>query len=388
MAKPSFTRCVIGELDNSAYGCDMNTFLTVGDLNRNGRPDVVLSGRDGQMAWFENTGEPRTWKRHLIGMTSHQECGGVIHDLTGDGWPDIIIGGDWRSDEVAWWENPGAAASAPNPPAWTRRVVARTSKNQFHDELIGDITGDGRISLVFWNQKAGSLNWVPLPADPRQSPWPEIQTIAANMKEKGQPEEGLAIADIDGDGKPELIAGTHWYKYTGRAGQQWEQYKYAKDYITTVIAVGDIDGDGKPEIVISEGDACIYGYPQGGKLGWFKPGANVHDLWVEHRLEEHLLDPHSLQLGSLCDTGHLDILVGEIGKRETLLQQKPRLMIYENDGKANFTQHVIDEGTGTHHARLADLRKKGVLDIVSRPLHGPEKWKLFAWYNNAGGPVA
>jgi hypothetical protein len=45
---------------------------------------------------------------------------------------------------------------------------------------------------------------------------------------------------------------------------------------------------------------------------------------------------------------------------------------------------VIDEGTGTHHARLADFRNRGVLDIASRPLHGPDKWKVFNWYNNAG----
>ena len=77
------------------------------------------------------------------------------------------------------------------------------------------------------------------------------------------PEEGLAIADIDGDGRNEILAGTHWYKF---ADGRWEQHKYADDYITTLVAVGDIDGDGKPEIVLSEGDACIYGYPQGGKL--------------------------------------------------------------------------------------------------------------------------
>ncbi len=60
-------------------------------------------------------------------------------------------------------------------------------------------------------------------------------------------------------------------------------------------------------------------------------------------------------------------------------------MIYENDGTGRFTRHSVDQGIGTHHARLADFQGKGVLDIVSRPLHGPDKWKIFVWYNNAGG---
>lgn len=77
--------------------------------------------------------------------------------------------------------------------------------------------------------------------------------------------------------------------------------------------------------------------------------------------------------------------MGEIGVKETLEEKKPRLMIFENEGGGQFTRHVIDEGTGTHHARLADFRNRGVLDIASRPLHGPDKWCVFVWYNDRGG---
>ncbi|MDQ2798820.1 MAG: VCBS repeat-containing protein, partial [Armatimonadota bacterium] len=149
------------------------------------------------------------------------------------------------------------------------------------------------------------------------------------------------------------------------------------------IAVGDIDGDGQNEIVLSEGDACIYGYPDGGKLGWFKPCGDIRELWEEHRLENHLLDPHSLQLGDLCGNQRLDILVGEIGVWDKLEENPPRLFIYENDGGGGFTRHLIDQGIGTHHARLADFRGRGVLDIASRPLHGPDKWKIFVWENES-----
>jgi hypothetical protein len=375
MGVPRFTRTVIGELENEIGR--MNTLFNVGDLNADGRPDVFTSGRSGRMAWFENKGDGR-WERHIVNEVVNQECGGLAYDLNHDGWPDIINGGDWQSDELAWWENPG-----PKGGPWTRRVITRTGAGQFHDELIGDVTGDGVLSLVFWNQFAGALSVVPLPEDPTLSPWPGIHTIARDMKEKNQPEEGLALYDIDGDGQTEIIAGTHWYKYVQGA---WEQYKFAADYITTLIAVGDIDGDGKPEIVLSEGDACIYGYPQGGKLGWFKPKGDLREMWEEHRIDENLLDPHSLQIADLCGNGRLDLLVGEIGKRETLAEEPPRLMIYENDGSGRFTRHVIDQGIGTHHARLADLRGTGRRDIVSRPLHGADKWKIFAWYNGGVGP--
>lgn len=245
MSVPRFVRTVIGELENEVGPAPMNTMFNVGDLNADGRPDIFTTGRDGRMAWFENRPDG-SWVRHIVGPVERLECGGLAFDLAGNGLPDIIDGGDYRSDEVSWWENPGPAGGE-----WPRRVITATGATQFHDEMIGDVTGTGRMSMVFWNEGAGALSVVPLPPDPRVSPWPGVEVIAKEMRVRGLPEEGLAIADIDGDGRNEIVAGTHWYKFEQGV---WRQYRYADDYVTTLIAVGDIDGDGKPEIVLSEGD--------------------------------------------------------------------------------------------------------------------------------------
>jgi hypothetical protein len=376
MSVPRFTKRIIGELENEVGGSQMNTFFTVGDINQDGRPDLVVSGRNGRMAWFENPGAADgEWRRHIVQEIENLECGGLTHDLTGSGYPDIINGSDYRGDTLYWWENPGPSSDE----TWTRHVITRTGSPQFHDEKIGDVTGDGRLSLVFWNNGGKTLYWCPLPDDPRQTPWPQIGVIATGCEEDGHAEEGLAILDLDGDGKNEIVAGTRWYKYRGG---KWEAHPFASGYISTVVAAGDINGDGRPEILLSEGDACIYGKPQGGKLAWFSPQDDLRAPWQEHLIEEFLLDPHSLQLGDICGNGRLDLLVGEIGVKDRYTEQPPRLMVYENDGRGQFTRHVIDEGAGTHHARLVDLRGRGALDIASRPLHGPEKWKIIVWYND------
>ena len=257
-----FVKTTIGVLPNDVGPAPMNTFLAVGDVDGDGRDDVVLSGRDGTMAWFGQPGDAanEAWPMHVVDPAiAWLECGGVIADLTGDGRGDIICGGDWRSDELAWWENPGPAGGT-----WVRGVIARTGANQFHDQILGPRDGRWRAVAGVWrNQGDGSLYRVPIPSDPRGSPWPGIERIATGLRVAGLPEEGLAIADIDGDGRDEIIAGTHWYKH-GPAG--WDRHRFvdeALEYVTTVIAVGDVDADGHLEIVLAEGDCCIYGRPEG-----------------------------------------------------------------------------------------------------------------------------
>ena len=315
MTIPAFKKQVIAEVRNDAPPAEMNSFSTAGDINNDGYTDYVVCGRNGKMVWLENNGEIKEWKLHFIDDVEAMECGGSVVDLTGSGYPDIINGSDYRSGEIFWWENPGKTGGS-----WTKRLIYNTGETQIHDTIIGDITGDGTKALIFTNQHGAhgtNIYYIPLPKDPYASPWPDVQVIARDKSDPNpynnphrtdgiQPEEGLAIGDLDGDGVNELVCGTHWYKYTGGG---WECHKFATGYITTKCAIGDIDGDGKNEILLSEGDPCVYGKNQGGKVSWFKAGDDIRGIWEEHVLEDFLFDAHSLQLGDICGNGRLDIFV-------------------------------------------------------------------------------
>ena len=389
MSKVSFTKVKVAEFVNDTGAGPMNTFHTVGDFNGDGKPDIVICGRNGELAWFENPGARGSspWAKHHIGAATGMECGGSAVDLTGSGFPDVINGNDWSGDQLFWWENPGQHGGE-----WVKRVVATTGSGQLHDTIVGDVTGDGNLSLVFTNQHGGTkVTVIPLPPDPAVSPWPNQTVVASGLTEPNpgntwsggvQPEEGLAIGDIDGDGQNELVAGTHWLKH--RDGI-WECHKFASGYITTKCLVADVDGDGRNEIVLAEGDPCVYGKSQGGKLGWFKPGADITAMWEEHLVDEGLLDAHSLQAADLRGTGHLDLIVGEVGVGDGqggFAGRPPVLAAYLNRGGGRFERQVIDDCTGIHEAILVDMDGDGRLDIVGKPLQGSQKWDIHVYYNN------
>lgn len=393
MPVPTFRKQVVGEVINNVGGGQMNTFMGIGDIDGDGLPDIAVSGRNGRMVWLRNPGKPtgRAWEHHVVADIAVQECGGTLYDLTGNGKADIINGSAGGDDKVTWWENPGTLNGTP----WDSHIIVETGKSQIHNTLIGDVKNDGRQYLVYANQGGGTRVFcVPLPSDPKSVPWRDIEMIIQGKavpnphnkwsKTGLQPEEGLALGDIDGDGRNELVCGTCWCKWTGTA---WEEHRFAGDeYMTTKVAIGDIDGCGRNEIVLAEGDAVCYGRMEGGKLAWFKPGDDITAPWVEHRIDEGLTDAHSLEPADLCGNGRLDIYTAEIGRGDDekgiYVTRQPRLLIYENNGDGSFTRHVVDEGTGTHESVLVDMTGNGKLDIAGKPLWGPEKWNVHVWYQD------
>jgi hypothetical protein len=379
---PSYSKEVIAKFQNEVGRTQMNTFLTSGDLNNDGKLDIIVSGWNGRMIWLENQGASGWVEHEIDNQVKDVECGGCVYDFDADGHPDVVCGST-ADGEVWWWQNPGSTGS------WKKFTAVKTNVGFFHDTAIGDITHDGRVSLVMTNQRrpeGTTLMYVPIPDDPTVTPWPDLQVIVEKKLEgletpdgqisKQQPDEGLAIGDIDGDGLNEVVMGTHWYKYVDG---QWQEHKFANGYITNKVAIGDVDGDGRNEIVLSEGDPMIYGKTQGGRLGWFKPTADIHALWEEHTLEDGLLDAHTLQLADVNGDGRLDIVTAEIGwasETRGYKRRDPWVLIYENLGNGKFARHIVDQGTGAHEGLAVDLRGDGKLDIVCKPLHGPDRWNI------------
>jgi hypothetical protein len=341
------------------------TGCVVADLAREGLNGFVLSFRQTAPAlvWYRRTA--RGWDRYVIeNRYLTVEAGGAVCDVDGDGWPDIIFGGDWQSNEIWWWRNPGPGWN-PNVP-WKRYTIKKSGATQQHDQIIGDFKGTGRPQLVYWNQGAQKLFIADIPLYPRDvSEWPATEVFSGNAGENpGKYAEGLAACDIDGDGRIDLLAGNYWFKYLGN-----DRFKPIKigDIGGRVVAGHLIKGSRVAQVVIAPGDGT-------GPLKWYDCHGDPTDpkAWIGHDLlGRDMIHGHSLQIADIDGDGNLDIFAAEMAKwtesRPDADNPNAQAWIFYGDGKGGFRKTVFATGIDFHEARVADLNGDGRMDILDKP---------------------
>ena len=331
---------------------DQQTASLVLDVDRDGIEDFIITERTKRpsVVWFRRVASG--WKRYVIDDTQLWiEAGGSFHDIDGDGDLDVSFAGDSRSNAVWWWENPHPNFSPEE--AWKRHPIKKSGANKHHDQLFGDFDSDGRTELVFWNQKARSLFLAEIPPDPRQSvEWP--LTVIYSWEEGADAEhEGLAQADVDGDGKLDIVGGGNWYRH--ERGGQFSAHAIDKRRRFTRAAVGQLVDGGRPEVVFSPGDAD-------GPLSWYQWDAG---RWIRHTLLDKVIHGHTLDVADLDGDGHMDVFSAEMNLRDA--NPNAKIRIFYGDGKGRFRQTVVASGVANHESRLGDLDGDGDLDILGKP---------------------
>jgi len=118
--------------------------LLVADMNRDGRPDVIgLSTRMSELAWYENP----NWERHVLVREMNGLVNMAAHDLDGDGFPELALENEFsmvaaQSQGLVW-----LLKHQIDP-----RELWRPSKIDAlitsHHVAWADIDGDGKKELI------------------------------------------------------------------------------------------------------------------------------------------------------------------------------------------------------------------------------------------------
>lgn len=341
-------------IDSDPPGAQHDITLIV-DVDGDGRNDIVIGGKQGDLNvfWYQNP----SWTRHTLANVPSLEAGGVVLDINRDGRPDFVAGREGRGKELYWFENP------PDPTGLWKVHLITDRFERYHDQTAGDIDGDGQPEILISSQNVGVIAYYDIPEDPTVEPWPDecCHILAEDMPRT----EGLAVVDLDGDGRNELIVGPNVFWPTGDPRNPWRRENFAPELVMTRVGVADLDGDGRLEIVLAEGES----HP--GKLLWTAPPE-----WELHLLRDDLFHPHSLEIADFDRDGRPDVFVAEMGLGRN---PDPRMIIYLNRGGGQFEEVIFQRGIPNHEAKVGDLTGNGRPDIVGKPFQ-PER-HIDVWFN-------
>ena len=233
--------------------------VEAGDLDGDGDLDLAVAGfgyDDGDTSWLENKGG---WKfeQHVL-LRLSGAINAVVTDLNHDGRLDIValISQEW--EEIWAFVNDGGGR-------FTQQMIWGSTNADFGSSWISvaDMDRDGDPDIVYSNGDAFDY----APANSR--PWQGVQWLEnagnlqftfhrlADLPGASSPQVG----DIDGDGDLDVVVVSAnndwndpnapslvWLENDGRMRFAMHAIASSPTHLMT-LAVGDLDGDGKPDLV-------------------------------------------------------------------------------------------------------------------------------------------
>ena len=281
------------------------------DVDGDGWIDFVCSG-----VWYRNTGKPREqpFERYIFDENAAGAHDIVIADMNRDGKPDVVMMGDDRTrlNALCWYLIP---SNVKQP--WTRHPIGPPVHGAITPGGVADLDGDGDLDVVradtwFENADGKGERWITHENIPmgRKGPFGIcVRTAVVDLDGDGQTEVVIADADIT-DSKVVVL------KNADGKGGRWDEIAVPQSFnygSLHALAVADMNGDGKPDIISNEQEELL---PAGRENPRWIVWENLGGLkFREHVILDVKLGGHELQVGDVDRDGDMDICSKPWGPR-------------------------------------------------------------------------
>ncbi len=352
--------------------------VAIGDLDGDGKADLVVVSYGYGVSVFHNTGTPG-----VISYAAKVDLSAVldprsvaIGDLDSDGKADLAV---TSSNGVSIFRNTGT----PGAISYAARIDFATGSSPF-SVAIGDLDGDGKADLAVTIRYGVSIL--------RNTGTPGSISYAAksdfNTSSGISTSPSIVIGDLDGDGRADLAMANYYYSlvsvlhnsgapgtinFTGFGGG------VGTGPNPKSVAIGDLDGDGKADLaVVSDGSNTVSVFRNTGT-----PGTISYTTKTDFATG---VNPRSLAIGDLDGDGKADLVVANCGSNTlSVLRHEPKLnqIITFNSltskivGDAPFTLSAIstsglpisytstDPTVATVNGNIVTILRAGITSIIA-----------------------
>lgn len=241
-----------------ASGGTLSNSLAVADVNGDGKPDLVVGNFNESVSILLGNGDG-TFQLGAI-YSSQAEFSVAVADVNSDGKPDLLVANLYNNVAVLLSNGDGTFQPA---------VVYNPGGFDASSVIARDVNGDGKPDLLVTNWFANNQN---SQADG------VVGVLLGNGDGTFQPAvtydsgglqpSSIAVADVNGDGKPDLVVGNCSFSggsvncTTGNGavdvllGNGDGTFQPAATYSSggsapTSVAIADVNGDGQPDLLVA-----------------------------------------------------------------------------------------------------------------------------------------
>lgn len=298
------------------------------------------------ISWYHNGGM-LTLDRGMLHFLPRQGGQNLIDAADFDGDGDVDMATAMRSlSRITIWRNIDGLGTV-----WTQTLIGPIQMQKFHDFHFTDIDSDGDMDISYlsmgsmtgWFRNVDGLggSWIYQTID-SSIPQP-CRLCVGDLNGDGRPDlaagtegdpasvfayinpgiagvwvrhtvtdslvsgdKGLCMMDFDGDGDEDIAGicnngGLFWWRNDDGLGSVWSQHGIGALHSTHHVAAADIDGDGDGDLITP----CRTG---GDAVAWWENLDGVGLSWVRRDLPGPFPDPCSVCVSDLDQDGTLDVV--------------------------------------------------------------------------------
>ncbi len=372
-------------ISTTITGAKKNAVVNL-DADSNGYMDIVVtanpegSGAEDPAAvnvlWFQNDGT-QTFTRYNIDFYNVGARGLAVGDLTGNGYPDVIVGSRTADSALTWFENDGT----PSVGSWVKNYIGGPAPNNYVIKVF-DVNSDGRLDIIDGMGDDANTGTVGGGTVTDSLRWFEnlggtgSTSFTPRLVAQYSSPSGIAVGDFNNDNLTDITAAAfinylnttpaleedvRWWSQG--AGSSWTQQQVLQQtYGANDLAVKDLDQNGSLDIIGAGYKTQSIDWWANNGSGTFSSLTNIVTSFDRSR---------NVEVADVDGDGDWDIVAAA--------DNANKISWFENDGSQNFTERVVSNSfTYAYFVSASDLDGDGDVDLIGTAQDASE----LSWWEN------